>query len=332
MANKKRTFIPQNFRPKVKGEKLIPKKNFVPLSLQSLKRREKKIVCLHVREDCSQTKVLNTHSNKEIISLCHDEIGDTWNFSFFKGKLTFYTKDSEIEPEGIYNRPYCTAKDHSKYHLLNHLMRALEVWDGPLIGPNIYHFHNSSKGYQLTTTVREAIKKWGNCKFDFPKSYFIKGKKQLQKIDIAHLIVKSASGIRSEVATYEHFKKWNMDHLEHLPTFFQIACYGPDIRTHWTHQNCLNVILHHKEGSIDYRYASGPRHFQKYEDQSCIAEFCTALASIEKLHLVGVDFIKMDDKYICLESNPNPGWAGFHRASGDEPQLAKALIHHLSLT
>lgn len=335
-AQLKRTFIPPEFRPKVKGEHLTsPLLSTKPLAKKK-RRKKKAIICVHVADDSSQSKAISSHFPKDdIVFLVYDELGITWNFVFLNNNLSFFTDEWEIEPIGIYNRPYCPDAKHPQYHLCDHFMRALENWNGKKIGATSSHFQNSAKGYQLTTTIREAIKATDPKYFRVPTSYYIKGQKSFKKLLKMHskgLIVKSGSGIRSEVATNEIFAQWELKHIDHLPTLFQEKCLGPDIRVHWTSSGCWQGILHEKNGSIDYRYAKNRKAFERMPFDSKIDAFCKTLATIEKLGLIGVDFIQAAGKFICLESNPNPGWAGFHRTAGDEPELVQKLIHQLELS
>lgn len=334
MKRVKSTFIPKHFRPKVKGEKMKPSHTNRQNQIHELTQEKnieviQAIVLLYVREDCSQTRIIEQQTCKyEVISLVYDDLGITWNFSFYKNELCFYKNNKKILPLGIYNRSYFPRNSHPRFHLYNNLMRVFEVWQGPMIGAKMSHFHNSSKAYQMTTTIREAIKKTKAENIAFPKSFFIKGISQLKQLtnQMEHLIVKSSSGIRSEVATKEIFMKWDLSNISHLPVLFQAACYGPDIRIHRLDEECWSVILSKKEGSIDYRYAKKRGHFEKLKPAKQVEEFCKTLAKIENVRLIGVDFIQTQDTMFCLESNPSPGWAGFHRNCGDETQIAQTLL------
>ncbi len=331
----KTTFIPKDFRPKVKGEQLKSSKNQKNKILcENFKLKENVLVCLFVKDDSSQTRVIQKYQNNcEITFLIYDDLGSSWNFTFYKGVLTFYDylTHTKIIPKGIYNRPYCPESNNSNFHLFNNFLRVLICWKGKIIGANMNNFQNSSKGYQSTTTIRQAIKKCQNKSFKIPKSYFIKGKKQFEKLIHKNksLIVKSCSGIRSEVTTYEIFKKWKRAGLNDMVVFFQQAIHGKDIRVHRLDENYWPIILHKKQGSIDYRYAKRDS-FSKMKKSSGMKEFCDSLAQNENIRFVGIDFIKVKNTKYCLESNPNPGWAGFHRATNEEKEIANFLIKKIN--
>lgn len=336
----KSTFISKKYRPNVKGEFLAPSQPDASISLKLTptltdKKREKAIICLHVKDDGSQTNVLKSQAHEaNVVFLAYDDLGITWNFSFYKDILEFYLGDKILEPIGIYNRSYCPEVTHDKFHLFHHLLHVLTCWNGSKIGAGMTHTRNSSKGYQSISTIRQAIHEDENKCFKIPKSYYIKGRQQYLNLIAKNqsLIVKSGSGIRSKVVTFETFKNWNINHVNHLPCLFQETCYGYDIRVHWMEEDCWSVIVYEKIDSIDYRYAKKRGPFEKYEDQAELQSFCKKLATIESLRLIGVDFIKINTNYYCLECNPNPGWAGFHRFCGDEPVIAKKMICKLSKT
>lgn len=333
----KYAFIPSHFRPKVKGEKLDTSFDATTVPTYNLHApsTKKAVVCLTVRDDASQNRVIEQHTKPmPVVFLAYDDLGFSWNFSFYQGTLVFYTENEKVDPIGIYHRPYVPPSTHPLFYLFNNLMRVLDVWKGSIVGPGFSHFQNSSKAYQLTTTIREAIKASNTETIDFPQSFFIKGRKRYENFlkNNQDLIVKSCSGIRSEVATEEFFLKWKANRINFLPAFFQTSCKGPDIRIHLFKKHCWGIILHHKEGSIDYRYAKRRGNFEKFELEleQDLKNFCRLCSTIENTSLVGIDFIKVNQKYICLECNPSPGWAGFHRFSGEEPEIAKTLIGNLS--
>ncbi len=327
----KQTFIPSDYRPKVKGEKILVTQPPVPLNLKNKKKKVSAIVCIHVKEDCSQAKVIQKYNRgKKIVFLHYDDLGITWNFSFYKNVLKFYTQKEEILPKGIYNRPHSPPSTDPRFQLFSNFLSILDShWKGQFIGPMSANFHNSSKPYQLTTTVRQTINHSGGQSIDFPRSFFIKGDESfclnfLQNSQ--NLIVKSCSGIRSQVATFDVFQKWDQSALKNLPTFFQIVCKGPDIRIHWLDEKCYSIIVNYKKGSIDFRYAKERGPYEKFTPNKELSEFSKQLVERENLRLAGIDFIKVGETFMCLECNPNPGWAGFHRFSEDEPFLAKNVI------
>jgi hypothetical protein len=341
----RKAFIPQKYRPQVKGEKIegVPPcdKQDAPANLcwKNLKVRRKKpihaIVCIHVREDSSQSKVLSDCGHQgNIIFLHYDDLGVKWNFSFYKKTLIFYTELGPVLPIGIYNRPYCPSDTDPRFHIF---MNFLSVWDVcthySAVGPRSIHFHNSSKPYQLITTVQRALKNALGSAVSFPRSFCIKGNKEFLKKKLEEcgpLIVKSLSGTRSIVSSSDVFLQWDWSSLAFLPTFFQVACAGPDIRVHWLDGHYYASVVRYKEGSIDFRYANKRSGYEKFVPSKKLRLFVSHLVDAENLRLAGVDLIKNGRDFICLECNPNPGWAGFHRSTNDENQLARKLIRSLS--
>lgn len=326
----KRAYIPLDFRPTVKGEKLEAVEKEITYNLHA-KNKIQSIICLNVKDDSSQSRALKQVQGMPLLFLNYDELGYSWNYSFYNSKLTFYLNDTQISPIGIYCRPYLPDASHPKFYLFNNFMRALDIWPGKFIGPRFGHFQNSSKAYQLTTTIKQAIERLKKDTITFPPSYFVKGIENYKTLlqTGQFLIVKSCSGIRSKVSTQDYFKKWDTTPINFLPTFFQEACIGPDIRVHCLENRFWSVIIKHKEGSIDYRYATNRGNFEKFSTDSTLEEFCRHCAEIEGVPLSGIDFIQVDQKYVCLESNPSPGWAGFHRFSKEEPAIAQALLERL---
>ena len=45
---------------------------------------------------------------------------------------------------------------------------------------------------------------------------------------------------------------------------------------------------------------------------------------------MGLDFIKIKDRFYCLEANPNPGWANYLGWASQRPLIARAIVKKLS--
>lgn len=337
---KKFSFIPQVYLPKLKGEKLLDvASEKSELSLLSFKPKKifGKIVCLHALDDNSQAKVLKKFESKANIEfLSYDEIDTTWTFSFEKARLLFHLGNYTIEPIGIYNRPHVPEESHAKFESCFNLVQAIQVWGGKKVDCNPTHLYNSSKALQLVTTIKAGIANdKENPVIQIPESFFIKGSaEKLRSLlgSYQSLIVKSCSGIRSKVVDEKIFSSWDWDNLKHLPTFFQKHIKGNDIRIHCLNKDkCWSVTVYEKD-SVDYRYAKKTSGFDQYLVGENIVTFCQFLSKLEKVDLSGIDLIKDEsmDRYVCLECNPNPGWAGFHRNAGDELNLAESILNYLS--
>lgn len=332
---RKKTFIASTYRPVLKGLKL--NKAISSLEVDFFKQRKNPIikctVILIVHEDNSPTNCLYKYIKKpNACVLYYDDFCKNWDFSFENSNLKFHLKTGQvIEPLGIYVRPFFHHRA-SKFreHSLN-LAHAIELWSGAVIGPTIENVNNGSKAYQLVTTIKNA-EKASQCKnHQIAPSYFIKGKKPgIEKLIKHHdsLIVKSCSGIRSRVVSEEEFLKWDQRNLNSVPVLFQKRMPGKDVRVHVLDNEIWAVQVKEKKG-IDYRYVERG-DYMAYPLSSMQKKFCFTLQQLENLRLVGIDFlIDENNNMSCLECNPNPGWAGFHRKSKDEPRLVKSLYKKL---
>lgn len=334
-SKKVKTFIPLDFRPRVKGDKLEKSSKMESTQeKRALGKRVKAIICLHVKDDSSQARAISDHVDTlhPILFLHYDDLGEKWTFSFFAGELLFYQGDQVIEPLGIYNRSYYPDTAEPEAEIFLNLLQAIDIWKGKKIGASSLNYHNSSKIFQLTSTIRKSIQHTSEIDLRVPRSYFIKGKGELLERILnkeKEMIVKSSSGIRSEVVTNDIFVKWDRANLSHLPTLFQECVRGKDIRVHILDDNCWSVKVDEKD-SIDYRYAKKKSPYTRIEINSHLISFCKSLACIENVRLVGIDLIDCGGYYQCLECNPSPGWAGFHRHAKEEHFLVKALIEKLS--
>lgn len=332
----RKTFIQAAYRPVLKGLKLA--KTVSSLDADFFKKRKEAViecaVVLVVHDDSSPTSCFEKYIDKaNYCVLYYDDFCRNWNFSFVKGKLRFHLKTGQvIEPLGLYVRPFFHDRPSKLREQCLHLAHALEMWKGAYIGPKIDNVNNGSKAYQLVSTIKKAEKLSGSENHATIPSYFIKGKKsKVNHLLQRHgsLIVKSCSGIRSRVVSEEEFMKWNLKNLESIPVLFQKRMPGKDVRVHVLDKELWAVQVKEKKG-VDYRYVERGEYLA-YPLSPEQKNFCLSLKELENLRLVGIDLlIDEENRMHCLECNPSPGWAGFHRESNDEPALVRSLFKRIT--
>lgn len=275
------------------------------------------IVVLSAQEDAVAEHVCSGVSEDEFLRRLHyDDLGKTWEFSFICGELLFYTLTEIIHPSALYHRYPGVISTHPHYHKHQSLLEATELWKGNAIGQTRAHFHNFSKAYQGKEIIQKAALNLGFHKIRYPNSYFYKGPlKGLEKRIRSEVVVKSCSNVRSQVAVKEQFSQWEQGEEIYLPTFFQEVVYGQDIRVHLCDQVFWALKVLGKD-SIDYRYSSKKKVFyEEFNLSDELRAFCIQIAKEEDNRCIGIDFIKKNDEYFCLESNPGPGWSTFQHSS-----------------
>ena len=312
----KGSFIPKDFRPVVPGAKLELLAGNKQKVKFPMKAPEAVVLFISAKEDIVPIHFLKDIDNHElIVHLYYDDLGISWDFSFSEKFLKIYTCDKVFLPKSIYHRHPGVSPSHPSYQKHIAFFEVLDVWDGNLLGQKRDHYQNFSKAYQGITSIKNSSLANGK-KAKYPRSFFLKGKYELLTSRFKNsLIVKSCSNVRSKVVGGEIFSRWDLDKLSNLPTFFQEKIVGLDIRVHV----CGNVIWPlqvEKRDCIDYRYASkGSIKYEEIKLPHLIKVFCKSLAQIEGNSLVGVDLMKFENTYFCLEVNPGPGWSTYHHSS-----------------
>jgi len=125
------------------------------------------------------------------------------------------------------------------------------------------------------------------------------------------LIVKSCSNVRSIVVNEKIFQDWDFKNIENLPTFFQEKIDGYDLRVHICRKKIWPLQVVTKD-EIDYRYAtSASVSYTKVNLPHYVKKLCNDIAKEEKNSFLGIDFMKNENSYYCLESNPGPGWSTY---------------------
>lgn len=316
----KGAFIPKKFRPNVPGSKLqYSSHNLDGIKFSnkdSIKTTEECILLISAKEDIVPDYFLrDINKVGAVVHLYYDELGTLWDFSFSENILKIYLKEKILIPSSIYHRHPGVFLEHPNYQKHTAFFEVLDIWKGNLIGQKRDHYQNFSKGFQGITSIKIASLE-NKEKVKYPKSFFLKGDYQVLINRFKQsLIVKSCSNMRSKVVSEDVYSEWNFEKLNYLPTFFQEKIIGNDIRVHV----CGNVVWPlqvESKDCVDYRYASkGSVVYSYIELPYHIKNFCKSLAYVERNIFIGVDLMKSNNKYYCLESNPGPGWSTYHHPS-----------------
>lgn len=312
----KNSFIPKEFRPIVPGSKLVSVTETKQNYSSFLDSPKMIILFISAREDIVPKYFLKEIDYPNcVIHLYYDELGISWDFSFVKNDLTFYINDKKVKADAIYHRHPGVSPDNSNYNKHLAFFEVLDIWKGKLLGQKRDHFHNFSKAFQGITSIKKSSTCTGK-KIKYPRSFFLKGDYSLLRFRFeGQLVVKSCSSNRSKVVTEEIFSSWNFDNLNNLPVFFQEKIDGIDVRVHVC-ENLIWPLMVLNKDCIDYRYASkGTIHYQKTKLPDSIIKFCKSISLIEKNIFIGIDLLKTDNEYYCLESNPGPGWSTYQHSS-----------------
>jgi hypothetical protein len=138
------------------------------------------------------------------------------------------------------------------------------------------------------------------------------------------LIVKSLSGVRSDVLDNKEFDQWDKARLNDLPTLFQEVVSGEDIRIHKLYDALCGKRIP-KTITKNYRYHTRKSAILDYTPKGEIAAFCHAVSQIENNPLLGIDLMETPTgDIICFEANPGPGWSAYHENEADE---GKSFLH-----
>ena len=331
----KKTFISQQYRPKPNGAELD--ENYISLAVLSagdalfIEDHHSSInsVCIGPKNDI----VLQTIEKKLIETtyvkiLYLESLYQDWSIFCRNGKIYFLIKDERLtntvfQPKLIYFRAgFCDIK--SKYaENLYYLMNILELWQGAILCAPMEHLFNNSKLLQATHTLIPAAKNTHGL-VNIPRSYIIKGSKYFEQIPKSDVIVKSLSGIRSDVVDQHIFDHWDSHTINYLPTLFQEKIIGIDIRVHSINKKFYAKKILSKKSTQSLRYKTQSDELQDYSLSKKLENFCKDVINRETLNLSGIDLMETESgSYTCFEVNPGPGWSAFH---------AEESMHHTFLS
>jgi hypothetical protein len=173
---------------------------------------------------------------------------------------------------------------------------------------------NGSKPYQAQVIVRHG--------FSVPDTLVSTDPEEVLDFAARHeqVIYKSCSGIRSIVTAFDPVAdRARLHRLRWCPVQFQERVTGPDVRVHVVGDQTLAAIVDSK--AVDYRYARAQvgtdarlRAFRLDDD---LAARCVALAAALDLPFAGIDLkLAPDQRVVCFEVNPSPGFSWYESAAG----------------
>src|SRR5690242_14569697 len=98
----KSPFIPKNYRPIVPGSELqMPRLDQAGKRFSS-NAPEACILCFSAKDDIVPDYFFRDIDSKTIIHLHYDELGISWDFSFFQHVLKIHTHNRVMTPSAIY--------------------------------------------------------------------------------------------------------------------------------------------------------------------------------------------------------------------------------------
>lgn len=157
-------------------------------------------------------------------------------------------------------------------------------------------------------------------------------RRKIKKKPRDQTIVKSISGIRSEVVDLTDQRLQQKGNSLNCPVQLQPKLHGINIRAHVCGEAVYALRIHENTG-VDYRYGE-IMSMELVELPHRIASWCIQSAKKEGLEFAGIDLLyqEMNDCYWCFEINPMPGYSYFEQYlidSGGEPVISQWLLQRL---
>jgi len=334
-------FMPQEYRPRPSGAELDGAHSpqameYLNSSLFSNGLSNHFTLCIGPKSDMViQTIERQLDKVSTIITLYLEEMYQTWSWYCRNGTINFVIKTGfqrcqSIVPKKIYFRSAYSDSNSIHANKLYDFVNLLNIYRGEILCHPIEHQLNNSKMLQAALTIIPAS--LHSKKVKCPTSYIIKSVKNFNQLNLKNLVVKSLSGMRSDVVDKEIFQQWNQSAVNHLPVLFQEKISGYDVRVHSLNNKFYAKRVYQNKRSRTYRYNITKSLLVDYTLLDDIEKFCTAVLKSESLNLAGIDF-KVDDEnnYFCFEINPGPGWSAYYKNDGfKKNEFVYDLIEYLS--
>ncbi len=333
--NTLKTFITPDLRPPVRGARLKEE------SLKASSRASTKLgiinpaLCIGPANDfVLKHLAAQLTPNDPIVFLSLDNILNQWNYSLVNGELRISIASQIITPRSVYLRGAMVESDDARFTAIGEFFDIISAWRGKLLCRPCDQQANESKLYQSQFSLRKAIDKFNLSHVKLPPTYLLKTKQNEAQTWSEFLpksaIVKSLSGIRSQVVDQSQFYALNPSGPSDLPSLFQEKILGRNIRIHCFNGEFWPVEILGGENTADYRYASGGWTMREHPMPQELKDFCLEVQEIERCPLMGMDFIlDSNGVYWCLEANPGPGWAWYEKNTSFEVPLSRRILQYL---
>jgi len=226
------------------------------------------------------------------------------------------------ELKAIFLRPGnpLTARSARNAHVM---LQLASVLPGVVLNRPAADLSNHSKAYQL-----DLISKSG---FAIPPTLVTSDPVVAKKFLHRHnrLIYKSLSGVRSIIAIIDISRQDRLEEVRTGPVQLQKWIEGIDVRVHIVGEKWFACEI--QSGAADYRYASvdgKAAELSNLEISTEVGRKIVRLAHYLNLPLAGVDLRRTpDDRWVCFEVNPSPGFPYYENATGQN--IAGAIADYL---
>jgi hypothetical protein len=144
-------------------------------------------------------------------------------------------------------------------------------------------------------------------------------------------VYKSTSGTRSIVQEVDDDALARLDDIRWCPVQFQAYVEGIDVRVHVVGRRVFATRV--ASDAADYRYAAArggaPARLEATRLSEATEARCVELAARLGLRFAGIDLrITPDERVVCFEANPCPGYT-YYEGHTNQP-IARAVAHHLA--
>jgi glutathione synthase/RimK-type ligase-like ATP-grasp enzyme len=253
------------------------------------------------------------------------------------GRLSVQGKEFPLDAfVGVYNRMLDDQSlpevqnlpadhiDRIKCHRIHDaLLQWMEITPARVINRMAAMAANSSKPYQM-----QLIRKHG---FAIPETLITNDPELARQFYHQHgqVIYKSASGVRSIVASLKPEDFARLERIRWCPTQFQVQVMGENIRVHVIGEQVYATRI--QTDAVDYRYAGrqgSSAELDAVELDLELSRHCVGMARSMGLAFAGIDLMLTDEDIYCFEVNPNPGFSYYENITSQP--IARAVAEYLT--
>jgi glutathione synthase/RimK-type ligase-like ATP-grasp enzyme len=253
------------------------------------------------------------------------------------GRLNLQGKEFPLDAfSGVYNRMIDDRSlpeirdlpaDHNDRlqcrRLHDALLQWIEITPVRVINRMAAMASNSSKPFQM-----QLIRKHG---FATPETLITNDPELARQFYHQHgqVIYKSASGVRSIVASFKPEDFARLERIRWCPIQFQVQMMGDNLRVHVIGEQVYATKI--QTGAVDYRYAGrqgSSAELEAVELDLELARRCVRMVRSMGLAFAGIDLMLTDEDIYCFEVNPNPGFSYYENITGQP--IARAVAEYLT--
>ena len=322
----KRSFIPPEYRPVIKGSQLR-KENKSQSEEKTSKADTEEPHTWPAKK--AHKLYFGPQDDEQFTLFIHNKQGEVYYFDDFQKKWSFHYNNKEALICDIEKKTYFRMTPSTKIYVRYPIVSG-EVWFDFFRTLELRHYKNSLGSPHCQFIFLNKTTQLRYFKRLAPYSLITNKKEVLKNYEI--FICKSLSSVRSQAALVCDFLG---EEKIHVPVLIQEKIVGTEHKAHFNFHNGKKVLMDLSVISeeVDYRHGKKEALFKPYnKTPRAIWKIACSLNIKENISLFDIDYFHTKEGFIkVLEVNGSPAFSYLAKISSQKDKIGNSLVPNKSL-